>query len=156
MNNKLKLVLSLPLILLASACSTMHFTQGPMQTESAMQAVQTDTQPSQAGEINLKADEKKSQELVERSETVTTDSKKTTKTVSHWHHSMLNGVIEISKPTNLYKDCRGKPWQKVTVEFQFGKSVAGLAMNSVLNIILLPIDFLAYYSPWAVDVECQQ
>ena len=76
--------------------------------------------------------------------------------VNHWHHSMLNGTVEISKPANLYKTCRGKQWDRVTIEFQAKNGVAGVVANAALDTLLIPLDLLAYYSPWTVEIECSK
>jgi len=76
--------------------------------------------------------------------------------VQHWHHTMLNGIVEVSEPANLYKDCKGKPWQSAEVEFRFKNGMLSGVVNAGLEAVLFSWNFLAFYSPWNVEIECSQ
>ena len=74
--------------------------------------------------------------------------------VNHWHHTMLNGIVEISEPANLYKDCQGKLWKEATVNFKGKNVLVAAGANAVLAALLFSWDFLAFYSPWNVEIQC--
>ncbi|WP_430460335.1 hypothetical protein ACQUQU_14070 [Thalassolituus sp. LLYu03] len=75
---------------------------------------------------------------------------------SRWHDTAMDGMIEISPPLNLYQECLGKPWQKVTVEYTFNNglvtSIAGVAAESVIPLFY----WINPYMPWTVETTCAQ
>jgi len=75
-------------------------------------------------------------------------------TIQHWHHTVLNGMVEVSEPVNLYKDCMGRPWHSAEVEFRFKNGLVGGIANSVIDAALFTSSWLAFYSPWNVEIEC--
>lgn len=75
-------------------------------------------------------------------------------TVQHWHHTMLNGIVEISEPANLYRDCGGKQWKEATVAFRAKNGLVASGANVVLDALLFNSDLLAFYSPWNVEILC--
>lgn len=74
--------------------------------------------------------------------------------VQHWHHTIINGMVEVSEPANLYRDCRGKPWKSAEVEFRFKNGFVGGVANAVIDSVLFSSTFLAFYSPWNVEIQC--
>ena len=76
--------------------------------------------------------------------------------IQHWHHTIINGMVEVSEPANLYTDCRGKPWQSAEVEFRLKNGLVGGGVNVIVESILFSSAFLAFYSPWNVEVECSE
>lgn len=68
--------------------------------------------------------------------------------IKKWHHTTLNGLVEISKPLDLEHICDGKAWNQVTTEYSF---VNGLVAAFVPNI-----GALSFYNPWTNVVECYQ
>lgn len=75
-------------------------------------------------------------------------------TVQHWHHTMLNGIVEISEPANLYRDCAGKPWKEAEVSFRAKNGLVAAGANAALDLMLFSSEFLAFYSPWNVEIQC--
>jgi hypothetical protein len=73
---------------------------------------------------------------------------------SQWHDTTLNGIVEISYPVNLYENCQGMPWEKVTVEFGFTAGVTTLAVNAVMDAIVPGLSFVNMYAPWDVEAHC--
>lgn len=78
------------------------------------------------------------------------------KKIQHWHHSMINGMVEISEPANLYKDCHGKQWHSAEVEFRFKNAVVGTISDSIIGAFLFSSPFITLYSPWNVEVICSK
>lgn len=73
-----------------------------------------------------------------------------------WHDTTIDGMIEISPPLNLYKECRGRPWQQVTVEYSFTNGlVATLITGSVASVIPV-LDWVNLYMPWTVQTVCSE
>lgn len=67
---------------------------------------------------------------------------------SYWHHTLLNGMIEISKPLNLQQVCGDTVWTKLTVERSFWNILIGLPIPST--------DFVVPYVAWTNRVYCFQ
>jgi hypothetical protein len=66
--------------------------------------------------------------------------------VNHWHHSTLNGMVEISKPLNIGSICGKKAWTTITTEFTF---------YNALPVILVPsLPLVSFYSAWTNRVKC--
>jgi len=78
----------------------------------------------------------------------------TTKTYSQWHDTTLNGMVEISYPVNLYENCKGQPWKKVTVEFGFKAGLTAFAVNTAMDAIIPGLSFVNMYAPWDVEAQC--
>jgi len=76
--------------------------------------------------------------------------------IQHWHNTVLNGMIEVSEPANLYQDCRGKPWQSAEVEFRLKNGVVGGIANAAIEAVLFSTTLLAFYSPWNVEIQCSR
>ncbi|WP_419811977.1 hypothetical protein [Bacterioplanoides sp.] len=74
--------------------------------------------------------------------------------IQHWHHTIINGIVEVSEPANLYTDCRGKPWQSAQVEFRFKNVLAGGFANVVAESVISTSGLIAFYSPWNVEIQC--
>lgn len=69
-------------------------------------------------------------------------------TVNRWHHSTLNGMVEISKPLNIQSICANKAWATVTTEFTF---------YNALPVILVPqTPLVSFYSAWTNKVKCYE
>ncbi len=69
-------------------------------------------------------------------------------TINRWHHSTLNGMVEISKPLNVQKICENKAWTTITTEFTF---------YNALPVILVPTTpLVSFYSAWTNKVGCYQ
>ena len=74
--------------------------------------------------------------------------------VQHWHHTIINGMVEVSEPANLYRDCRGKPWKSATVEFRFKNGLVSGVANAAIDSVIFSSAFLAFYAPWNVEIYC--
>lgn len=75
--------------------------------------------------------------------------------VKKWHNTIINGMIEISEPKNLYKICQGRMWKEVKVELNFENGVASVVFNGILEAIFFSWNWFAFYSPWSVGVDCE-
>ena len=62
-----------------------------------------------------------------------------------WHHTALNGLIEISPPVNISYNCDNKQWDTITIERSFLNGLASL-----------PAQYLSIYAPWSVYYECRE
>jgi len=62
-----------------------------------------------------------------------------------WHHSAINGLIEVSRPFDLGYACDNKQWDTVTVEKTFLNSLATFSST-----------YFSIYSPWAIYYECRE
>ncbi len=78
----------------------------------------------------------------------------TIKVHSQWHDTTINGMVEISHPVNLYENCQGYSWEKVTVEFGFKAGLTVFAVDTVANAIIPGISFVNLYAPWDVEAQC--
>lgn len=79
-----------------------------------------------------------------------------TRTHAQWHNTTINGMVEISYPVNLYKNCQGQPWKKVTVEFGFKAGLTTFAVDTLMNAIIPGLSFVNMYAPWDVKSQCAQ
>lgn len=73
---------------------------------------------------------------------------------SRWHSTTLNGMVEISHPINLYQDCDGQPWHKVTVELGAKEGMTSTLVDSLVNSIIPWLSYVNLYTPWSVVVQC--
>jgi len=78
----------------------------------------------------------------------------TTKIDSQWHNTTMNGMVEISHPVDLYKNCQGQPWQKVTVEFGFKAGLTSFAVDTLMDALIPGLSFVNMYAPWDVETHC--
>lgn len=76
------------------------------------------------------------------------------KSYSQWHDTTLNGMVEISYPVNLYENCKGQPWKRVTVEFGFKAGLTTFAVDTIMNAIVPGLSFVNVYAPWDVEAQC--
>ncbi|MBX2847176.1 MAG: hypothetical protein KTR16_02555 [Acidiferrobacterales bacterium] len=68
--------------------------------------------------------------------------------VKRWHHSTLNGTVEISKPLNVQSICGKRAWTSITTEF---------TLLNALPVILMPgTPLLSFYSAWTNKVNCYE
>jgi len=68
--------------------------------------------------------------------------------VDRWHHSTLNGMVEISRPLNVQSVCGKKAWTTITTEF---------TLLNALPVILVPgTPYLSFYSAWTNKIQCYQ
>ncbi len=65
-----------------------------------------------------------------------------------WHHTVINGMVEVSKPLNLEEKCQGKTWNRLTTKRTF--------LNILVSIPVPTIDFLVPYVAWTNEVECYE
>lgn len=63
-----------------------------------------------------------------------------------WHHSTLNGMVEISQPLDISKVCGVTTWTQITTEFTW--------QNFFVSSIIPSATFLRLYSPWTNKIEC--
>ncbi|MFK7729994.1 MAG: hypothetical protein AB8B48_00080 [Pseudomonadales bacterium] len=63
-----------------------------------------------------------------------------------WHHSTLNGMVEISRPLNISKVCGATTWTQITTEFTW--------QNFLVSSIVPSSAFVSIYSPWTNKIEC--
>ena len=63
-----------------------------------------------------------------------------------WHHSTLNGMVEISQPLDISKVCGATTWTQVTTEFTW--------QNALVSSLIPSTNFVNFYSPWTNKVEC--
>jgi len=61
--------------------------------------------------------------------------------VGAWHQIGILGLVEFSKPVNVYRMCSGRGWQKLTTEQTFVQGLVGALAGG-------------WYTPWQVDVVC--
>lgn len=66
-----------------------------------------------------------------------------------WHHTILNGVVEVSPPLNLKEICKDTTWNKVTTVYTPTNWLV-----ATLNPFKIP--FLIPYTPWTNSVQCYQ
>ena len=68
------------------------------------------------------------------------------KTINRWHHSTLNGTVELSAPLDIKKICGKKAWTTITTEFTpFNAVIVGLISSHTL---------ISPYSAWTNKVQC--
>jgi len=75
---------------------------------------------------------------------------------SHWHDSTLDGMVEVSPPVNLYKECQGKPWKKVTSELTFLNGFTTAVVSWAVTSVAPVLEFVNLYTPWTVETTCAQ
>ena len=75
---------------------------------------------------------------------------------TQWHDTTIDGMIEISPPVNLYRQCQGKPWSQVTVEFSVSNGVTTGLISGVLTSLAPVFNWVTLYSPWSVETRCSQ
>lgn len=63
-----------------------------------------------------------------------------------WHHSTLNGMVEISQPLDISKVCGATTWTQITTEFTW--------QNFLVSSIIPSSPFIRFYSPWTNKIEC--
>lgn len=70
------------------------------------------------------------------------------KTTNRWHHSTLNGTVEVSKPLDIKSICGDKAWTTITTEF---------TPYNALAVALIPTpNFISLYSAWTNKVQCYE
>lgn len=67
-------------------------------------------------------------------------------TATQWHHTALNGMVEISRPANLQQMCAGNPWHSITIESTWINQVVPLAIRNPPMVSL--------YNPWTITAYC--
>lgn len=75
---------------------------------------------------------------------------------SHWHDSTLDGMVEVSPPVNLYKECQGKPWKRVTSELTFTNGVVTALVSGAVTSVAPVMEYINLYTPWTVETTCAQ
>lgn len=90
--------------------------------------------------------------------TQTVSKQQSPETVTHskWHDTTLNGMVEISYPVNLYKECNGQPWKQVTVEFGALSILTTVTVDAVMDTLIPPLALVNFYAPWDIDTTCTQ
>ena len=68
--------------------------------------------------------------------------------VEEWHHTVVLGLIEASKPVPIEDRCRGKHWSEVTTERTFLNGLAGAVDGLIFRIDL--------WEPWTVRYICSK
>lgn len=71
-----------------------------------------------------------------------------------WHHTALHGTVEISRPVNLYKRCKGNNWARATVEIDFDNVLILGLTDGVIDYLVPPLQFVNFYAPWDVEIQC--
>jgi len=79
---------------------------------------------------------------------VQVEQEKPKNTETRWHHTTLNGMVEISRPLNTQSICGDKAWTEITTEHTF--------YNWLAQVIIPGIEFLVFYSPWTNEVACHE
>jgi hypothetical protein len=62
-----------------------------------------------------------------------------------WHHSALNGLIEVSPPFDVDYSCDDKQWDSITIERSFLNYIATASTP-----------YISIYSPWIIFYECRE
>lgn len=73
-----------------------------------------------------------------------------------WHDTTLDGMVEVSPPVNLYKECKGKPWKRVTSELTFTNGFVTVLVSGVVSAIAPVLEFVNLYTPWTVKTTCAE
>lgn len=68
------------------------------------------------------------------------------KTVNRWHHSTLNGMVELSAPLDIRSICGKKAWTTITTEFT--------PYNALAVALLTGPTVISFYSAWTNKVQC--
>lgn len=61
-----------------------------------------------------------------------------------WHHTAINGLIEISPPLDIAYSCDDKQWDTITIEKSFLNSLATFSSSH-----------FSLYSPWSIYYQCR-
>ena len=69
-------------------------------------------------------------------------------TINKWHHSTLNGMVEISKPLDIRAICGKKAWTTITSEFTF--------YNAMVGVLIPSTSLVSLYTPWTNKVRCYE
>ncbi len=67
-------------------------------------------------------------------------------THDRWHHTTINGMVEISKPLDVSSVCGTKAWTQITTELT--------PYNFMAGAIVPGIPYIISYSPWTNRVQC--
>ena len=70
------------------------------------------------------------------------------KTVHRWHHTTLNGMVEVSKPLDIRTICQNRAWTKITTEHTVYNWLAEIAIPKPGGVLL--------YSAWTNKVQCHE
>lgn len=73
---------------------------------------------------------------------------------SHWHDTTLDGFVEISPPVNLYQECQGKQWKRVTSELTFTNGLTTALVSGAVTAVAPVLEFVNLYTPWTVQTTC--
>ena len=84
------------------------------------------------------------------------DERQTTEGKSQWHHGTLDGMIEVSQPKNLYRTCRGKPWQEVKVQYSVYNGITALTLAAGVGAVVPVLDAVSLWTPWTVTTVCAE
>lgn len=71
-----------------------------------------------------------------------------------WHHTTIDGMIEITPPLNLYKECKGKAWQEVKVEYNMSNGTAALLVAGTITALIPALEVVSLWTPWTVETTC--
>ncbi len=74
--------------------------------------------------------------------------------ISKWHNTTINGMVEISQPVNLYKECNNQPWQRVTVELGAKEGAASIVTDTLVDALIPGMSLINLYTPWDVQIQC--
>ena len=69
------------------------------------------------------------------------------KSTNHWHHTTLNGMVELSRALDVSKICGDKAWTTITTERTFYNFLADALVPN-------PYRYVSLYVPWTNKVEC--
>lgn len=72
----------------------------------------------------------------------------------HWHHTTIDGMIEITPPLNLYRECKGKAWQEVKVQYNVWNGAAALTVAAIFTALVPALEVVSLWTPWTVDTTC--
>ncbi len=72
------------------------------------------------------------------------------KTTKRWHHTTLNGIVEISRPLNVEAICQEKAWTTITTERTSPNFWTDLVVQT---ISMSPV---VLYSSWTNKVQCYE
>ena len=65
---------------------------------------------------------------------------------SQWHHTAINGMVEISRPANLRQMCAGEQWHSIKVESTW--------INQLIPLGVKNPPFVSLYNPWTITAQC--
>jgi len=84
------------------------------------------------------------------------EEKQTAEPKAKWHHGTLDGMIEVSAPGNLYRECRGKPWQEVKVQYSVYNGVTALSVAAGLGTLTPVLNSVSLWTPWTITTTCAE